>query len=336
MSHRWFRYYHDALDDPKVQRLTGDQFKAWINLLCMASRNDGFIKLADISFALRLSSKEAREIVTVLVTLGLFETADETLLKPHNWDARQYKSDVSNERVKRYRKRNCNVTVTDDETPPDTEQNTDTEKKKRNVRSRSRREPENDEFEKFWKAYPKRDGANPKATARKSFEALQRACENMAAIIAAAPRAAENVRGAQFIPMAATWLNQRRWEDHAATESKIPSGLTPEQIEDWKHGWRPGMRSSREIEAENAQRRRLEAPASLVSDSPPTREPDTELACGQSRQQGIRKLGSVLRETGLVSSVFLGGEEKRFNNQGDNSSMPVAGMDARHISRDAP
>jgi hypothetical protein len=45
----------------------------------------------------------------------------------HNWDKRQFKSDTSNERVKRYRERfrkqDCNVTPLLPETPPETEQN---------------------------------------------------------------------------------------------------------------------------------------------------------------------------------------------------------------------
>lgn len=116
MSNRWFRYYHDALDDPKVQKLTGDQFKAWVNLLCMASRSAGKIKLSEIPFALRLSQSVARSIVTALVSFGLFEALDEAFLKPHNWDGRQYKSDVTDptnaKRQQRYRDRHKGVSNT--------------------------------------------------------------------------------------------------------------------------------------------------------------------------------------------------------------------------------
>ena len=43
------------------------------------------------------------------------------LLSPHNWHKRQYKSDVSTDRVKRFRKRALEVSVTQEETPPDTD-----------------------------------------------------------------------------------------------------------------------------------------------------------------------------------------------------------------------
>jgi hypothetical protein len=45
----------------------------------------------------------------------------------HAWDKRQYKSDTSTERVKRFRERSSNATETVNETPPDTETETDTE-----------------------------------------------------------------------------------------------------------------------------------------------------------------------------------------------------------------
>ena len=59
---RWFRYYDEALDDPKVQRLSGDLFKVWVNLLSLASKNDGKLPSADdISFRLRISVQDAQQ-----------------------------------------------------------------------------------------------------------------------------------------------------------------------------------------------------------------------------------------------------------------------------------
>lgn len=128
---RWFRYYDDALNDPKVQRLSGDLFKAWVNLLCLASQSGGTIKsLADAAFALRLPEAKAGSVVAQLANYQLLDPVKDGYFSPHNWDKRQYKSDVSNERVKRHRKRECNVTSTVAVTPPDTESETDTEKNK--------------------------------------------------------------------------------------------------------------------------------------------------------------------------------------------------------------
>jgi len=122
---RWFRMYEEILDDPKVQRLSGDDFKAWVNLLCLASRNEGMLPcVADISFSLRLDEKKASATVSRLVTAGLLDQ-DGNGFSPHKWNARQYKSDVSTGRVKRFRERFKDVSETATETAPDTETDTD-------------------------------------------------------------------------------------------------------------------------------------------------------------------------------------------------------------------
>jgi hypothetical protein len=52
---QWFRFYNEALDDPKIQKLDGETFKAWINLLCICARNDVLPHaVSDIAFALLL------------------------------------------------------------------------------------------------------------------------------------------------------------------------------------------------------------------------------------------------------------------------------------------
>lgn len=123
---RWFRVYDDLVDDPKVQRLSSDHFRALINLWCLASQNSGYLPpLPDIAFKLRLSEDRAAKVLSSLEAAGLLAT-DETGIGPHNWSARQFKSDVSNERVKRHRERQRNVTPTVTVTPPDTETDTET------------------------------------------------------------------------------------------------------------------------------------------------------------------------------------------------------------------
>jgi hypothetical protein len=74
------------------------------------------------------------------------------------------------------------------------------------------------EFEEFWLAYPKRSPeANPKQPAKVKFLAAVKSGAKPEAIIAAAHiftrRAKADGTEPKFIPMATTWLNQRRWED---------------------------------------------------------------------------------------------------------------------------
>lgn len=137
---RWFRFYDEALDDPKVQRLRPELFKAWVNILCMASRNKGNVTRnvtakQDVAFHLRCTEGQAETTVLELLACGLL-VRDKEWLRPYNWDTRQYVSDTSNQRVKAHRERkrnaNCNVTgdVTEapDVTPPETEPETETDK----------------------------------------------------------------------------------------------------------------------------------------------------------------------------------------------------------------
>lgn len=80
-------------------------------------------------------------------------------------------------------------------------------------------------FQAFWKAYPRRPG-NPRAMARIIFRAACARGEDPVALVGAAARFAEAVRRdgtqPQFIPMAKTWLSQRRFEDWAEPEQAPP------------------------------------------------------------------------------------------------------------------
>lgn len=135
---QWFRFYADALDNPKVQRLPPDLFKHWVNILCLAAKNDVTLHETlpcndDMAFALRISPQDAEKVVRELVRRGLIDETQDGLV-PHNWVEKQYKSDTSAERVKRHRerKRNAsNVTGNVTVTPPDTESDTDTEVEER-------------------------------------------------------------------------------------------------------------------------------------------------------------------------------------------------------------
>lgn len=115
MSQPWFRFYHESLDDPKVQKLPGDAFKFWVNLLCLAKRNNGKIPELDaVSFAFRMPKEGVEIFMGIMKMAGLVDERANGL-EPHNWKKRQPKSDSSTERVKQFRKRKCNVSsdVTD-------------------------------------------------------------------------------------------------------------------------------------------------------------------------------------------------------------------------------
>lgn len=108
---KWFRFYAEAVSDPKVQLLSPDLFKTWVNILCIACTADGGVlpNLEAMAYTLHAPVSKLRRHIDALVSAELL---DNDPLRPHNWDKRQYKSDVTDptapERMRRYReKRNA-------------------------------------------------------------------------------------------------------------------------------------------------------------------------------------------------------------------------------------
>jgi hypothetical protein len=117
VSKPWFRLYHDLADDPKVMRLKPAAFRSWIVLLCLACRNDGRLPpVEDIAFTLRTDEDAVERIIAELMLAGLIDEID-GILRPHNWDGRQYQSDVDKtaaERKRRQRQRDREAADTRD------------------------------------------------------------------------------------------------------------------------------------------------------------------------------------------------------------------------------
>lgn len=105
---RWFRFYGMAAHDAKVQTLPGELFKTWVNLMSLAclldSKNGELPSIDEIAFGLRLRIDEAKKRLDALVKARLIDR-DGDALKLHNWEHRQYESDVSTSRVKAFRER---------------------------------------------------------------------------------------------------------------------------------------------------------------------------------------------------------------------------------------
>lgn len=128
---RWFRFYDDVINDPKVLSLPEAMRWHWVAVLCIASKHGGELPSIDhLTIMLRMGKHKVAALLTSLHGAVLLDKT-ETSFRPHNWDGRQYKSDVSTERVKRFRERERNVS----ETPPDTD--TEAEKKERAPELRS-------------------------------------------------------------------------------------------------------------------------------------------------------------------------------------------------------
>jgi hypothetical protein len=74
----------------------------------------------------------------------------------------------------------------------------------------------------FWAAYPRRDA---KAPARKSFEKISPDEDLFGVMMAGLEKQKQSEQwtrdGGKFIPYAATWLNQKRWEDDDAEPAEV-------------------------------------------------------------------------------------------------------------------
>ena len=104
----WFRFYVRTLNNLKVQRLPGETFKGWVNLLCLAEERDGALpSIEDIAFRTRVSRGEATELIQALKMEKLIDH-DNTM---HDWDEMQRKSDSSTERVRLHRERQKDLPV---------------------------------------------------------------------------------------------------------------------------------------------------------------------------------------------------------------------------------
>lgn len=112
---RWFRFYESVPFDPKIQTLGDSLGFFWVNCLCLASTNSGILpKTKDIAWTLRKSLEETEAMLRELCEKGLLDDGPRGLA-PHNWEERQFQSDLSTDRVRRHReqrKRSGNVSET--------------------------------------------------------------------------------------------------------------------------------------------------------------------------------------------------------------------------------
>lgn len=142
MAERWFRVYESLVDDPKVQRLPDRLFKALVNLWCLASANRGILPDLDtMAFKLRMKPVAVYKVLGELRVAGLLddEEGGTGVVRPHNWDGRQFQSDSSTKRVREFRERqrngDGNAGRNGDETLHGTPPETETEQKKPSLRS---------------------------------------------------------------------------------------------------------------------------------------------------------------------------------------------------------
>ncbi len=215
---KWFRFYADALRNPKVAALTDREFRLWVSLLSVASENDGNIPpLETLKHVLKTRLDHLSTGVERLLTLGLIDRL-EAAYTPHHWDKFQYKSDTSTPRVTLHRAKG--------ETAPEQIQITEQKESPLTPKGRVRKANGHDvdayaEFEEtVWRDFPR----HPNSRKEPAFVAYQKLpVEIRAKCIGGALRYADRFRGTdekgrsederlRFVPHLSTWIHQKGWE----------------------------------------------------------------------------------------------------------------------------
>lgn len=197
----WIKLHRALLDDYAFACLPLASQALAPRLWLLASEyEDGKISagMDEIAFRLHLSIEALTDALKPLVTVGFF-VDDSNTLAPCKQDA-LLEREIEEEAQERDRGRTFVANAT---------------------RSADR-------FEEFWEAYPKRDGANPKAPAQKVYAAAVKAGIEQQEIIDGAKACAKKDRdkiGTPYIPQAVKWLRDKRWGDYKSSVNVVAAPM---------------------------------------------------------------------------------------------------------------
>ncbi len=100
----WLRLYREIIDDPKTGTLKDSEFRLYIEILCLISEKNDGISQKFLSWRVRRDTKKhLAELINRGLILDVLMDNGERLLFVNGWEKRQFTSDSSNERTKRYR-----------------------------------------------------------------------------------------------------------------------------------------------------------------------------------------------------------------------------------------
>lgn len=88
----WFKFHHDVVHAPKVQKLSPTMFKHWVNVLCLASANTPRGRVpppCDVAWHLKIAEGRAAVLLDELLAMRLLDEDGQGNLTPHNWKLRQ-------------------------------------------------------------------------------------------------------------------------------------------------------------------------------------------------------------------------------------------------------
>lgn len=238
---RWWKAPEMAFLDRRLQRLPASLFRLWFNLNCVASWSGGRLPdLADVAFLLRTSPAALTRRLDALRTAGLIAEGEggEMIVVGAVETAERATDDrpapmSAAERTRRWREarreRDAGDAARDDAVTAVTGQEIDKTREESQIARDARGECD-DAFNRFWSAYPSRDGDNPRQPAEAAFRRAVADGADPEAMIAAARRYAAAVAGREgrYICSAVRWLTERRFEGSkpvtTATPATAPTG----------------------------------------------------------------------------------------------------------------
>lgn len=208
----------------KLSELTDFQFRLWVHLITYVDdygRGDArpaIIRGACFPLRDRMTNKDIEKGLADLAgagCVGLYKVDGKPYLYFPNWEQHQ--------RVRQKVSKCPGPEDCDEETPSAAScgelpqdaariqsriQNPESESR---IQNPNTRETRGAEFEKFWSAYPRKEG---KQKARAAFEKVTVPLETLLEALERQKTSAQWTKDdGQFIPHPATWLNGKRWED---------------------------------------------------------------------------------------------------------------------------
>jgi hypothetical protein len=321
----WIKLHRKLLDDFAFHRLpVASKALAPMLWLLASEYEHGKITatMEEIAFRLRTTEKDVIDAVKPLIELEFF-IADSTLL------ADRYQVAIPEKRRGEERREQERGEI-------ETQDREETD-----IRAVATAPPPNAGKifdEQFWFSYPRRDGANPKAPARKAFITAVKNGHSPPAMVTGAQRYAaslskSNQVGTKYVAQAVTWLHQCRWEDYPETEAPTgrPQPPDPAMPSDEELRKRYGASNAKDRGAEGENRGAQQKRTGVCGeDGPPGAPKPTDY---QTQNSGVGSVGELLREPSGILPLGdeLRGVEPRCgpDGEGDDGANPVAGM-VRH------
>jgi hypothetical protein len=99
---KWFKMYTNLHRNVKVQSLTGDVCKTWLNLLSIYGEEEKLPSTQQVLYETRMDAGTYQEHLNTLLECGLFESNEQGQIMPHDWDQHNPKI-LSTERVQKHR-----------------------------------------------------------------------------------------------------------------------------------------------------------------------------------------------------------------------------------------